>query len=128
MKEELYREKELTLPTEPTGQVAYLGGHLEERREVYEAASSLNHVTEDDPPLLLVHGELDEITFIEQFQIIHEAYQKAGLEAAFTRISAASHGLASFYESSPDSPISPSGEEIEQIVLDFFIKHLLRSR
>jgi len=87
-------------------------------------ACPVNHVTADDPPLLLVHGELDQTVPIERAEQMYEAYQQAGLEATLVRVSEAGHDLG--LKSS--NPISPSADEIEQIVLDFFIEHLVVTR
>ena len=81
-------------------------------------------MTADDPPLLLVHGELDSVVPIIVSGKMYKAYQQAGLEASLKKVSGADH----VFEKVTDSPISPSMEGIEQIVLDFFVKHLLRTR
>jgi acetyl esterase/lipase len=81
----------------------------------------VNHVTDDDPPLLLVHGELDPTVPIESAEQMYEAYQQAGLEATLVRVREAGHGFQ-------QENISPSPDEIEQIVLDFFIEHLVVTR
>jgi dipeptidyl aminopeptidase/acylaminoacyl peptidase len=104
--------------------VEFLGYHLEENPEMWEAAGSINHVTADDRPLLLVHGELDSVVPIIRSERMYGAYQQAGLEASMIRVSDADH----VFEKATDSPISPSLDEIEQIVLDFFVEHLLLGR
>ncbi len=91
---------------------------------MWKAASPINHVTADDPPLLLVHGELDSVVPIIVSEKMYRIYQQTGLEASLIRVSDADHG----FEQAADSPISPSIDEIEQIVLNFFVKHLLRNR
>ncbi len=104
--------------------VEFLGCHLEENPDMWKAAGPINHVTADDPPLLLVHGELDSVVPIIVSGKMYKTYQQAGLEASLIRVSGADH----VFKQAADSPISPSMEEIEQIVLDFFVKHLLRTR
>jgi len=84
-------------------------------------ASPINYVTTDDPPLLLVHGELDQTVPIESSEQMYEAYQRVGLEATLIRVSEAGH--SSWQKIS--SPIAPSLDEIEQIVMDFFVEHLV---
>jgi len=104
--------------------VEFLGCHLEEKPDMWKAAGPINHVTADDPPLLLVHGELDSVVPIIVSGKMYRTYQQAGLEASLIRVSEADH----VFQQATDRPISPSLEEIEQIVLDFFVKHLLRTR
>jgi hypothetical protein len=55
---------------------------------------------------------------------MYEAYQQIGLEATFVRVSEAGHAL----EQENSSPSSPSPDEIQQIVLDFFRAHLVVTR
>ncbi|GAI35824.1 unnamed protein product, partial [marine sediment metagenome] len=104
--------------------VQFLGGTLEEKPEIYKAASPINYVTKDDPPLLIIHGELDETVPYNESEEMYQAYQQAGLEAMLIKVSHAGH----IFRQLTDSPISPSLDEIEQVRLDFFIKHLLISR
>ncbi|MFC2002135.1 alpha/beta hydrolase fold domain-containing protein [Chloroflexota bacterium] len=104
--------------------VLFLGGHLDEMPEIYKAASPINYVTKDDPPLLLIHGELDETVPYGDSERMYQAYQLAGIEAELIKVSYAGH----IFRQLTDSPISPSRDEIEQIRLDFFIKHLLINR
>ena len=91
---------------------------------MWKAAGPINHVTADDPPLLLVHGELDSVVPIIVSEKMYRIYQQTGLEASLIRVSDADH----LFQQAADRHISPSMEEIEQIVLDFFVKHLLRTR
>jgi len=104
--------------------VQFLGGHLEEKPDMWKAASPINHVTADDPPLLLVHGKLDSVVPIIVSEKMYRIYQQTGLEVSLIRVSDADH----IFRQVTDRHISPSIEEIEQIVLDFFVKHLLRTR
>jgi len=104
--------------------VQFLGSHLEEKPNMWKAASPINHVTTDDPPLLLVHGELDSVVPIIVSEKMYKTYRQTGLEASLIRVSGADH----HFKQVADRHVSPSIEEIEQIVLDFFVKHLLRTR
>ena len=104
--------------------VEFLGCHLEENPDMWKAAGPINHVTADDPPLLLVHGELDSVVPIIVSEKMYRIYQQAGLEVSLIRVSDADH----VFKQAAESKISPSVEEIEQIVLDFFIKYLVYTR
>ena len=110
-----------TRPTNDTAPIQFLGGTIEEKYDAYWLASPVNHVTVDDPPLLLVHGDLDPVVPFEQSVIMNQAYRKAGLEVTLVEVTGAGHGLKQV----TDSPISPSLGEVEQLVLDFFLKHLV---
>ena len=101
--------------------IQFLGGTFSQILGIYEAASPVEYVSVDDPPLLLVHGDSDQTVPIYQSEDMYEAYQEAGLEATLIEVTGAGHGFAAV----TSSPISPSLDEIEQIVLEFFIKYLL---
>jgi len=122
----LYRGRQADFGPVPdrAGFVRFLGGHLEECWETYEVASPIQYVTSDAPPLLLVHGELDRISPPLQSQLMYEAYQELGLEATLVEVKDAGHTFKQLI----DNPISPSEKEIEQIVLEFFVQHLLCTR
>ena len=89
--------------------------------QAYWPASPINYISPNDPPLLMVHGDLDPVVPLEQSQLMLEAYRQAGLEATLVVVTGAGHGFKPLTE----SPVSPSLEEIEQFVLDFFLKHLV---
>ncbi|MFC1933294.1 alpha/beta fold hydrolase [Chloroflexota bacterium] len=113
------------LPYPDTGpNVIRFGGHLDEVPEIYKAGSPINHVTEDDPPLLLAHGELDTKIAYDRSEEIYQAYLEAGLEAELIKVSNAGHS----FSQETDSPISPSFDDIYEMTLDFLIKHLLLNR
>lgn len=123
---ESYREIEEGRGSVPDSSiiVQFLGCHAEENPDLWEAASPINHVTADDPPLLLIHGELDQNVPIKKSEQMYEAYQQMGLEATLVRVREGGHGFAQ----ETSSPISPSVDEIEHIVLDFFVKNLVYKR
>lgn len=99
----------------------FIGGTMEERPQAYWLASPLNHVTPDDPPLLLVHGDLDPVVPFSQSKLMYQAYRGLGLEVTLVEVSGAGHG----FKPATSNPVSPSSQEIEQLVLDFFLQHLV---
>ena len=99
----------------------FLGGTLEEIPGVWELASPASHVSAGDPPLLIVHGSLDPVVPLAQSEIMLEAYRQAGLEVTLIEVSGAGHGLKPLTAEA----ISPSAEIVEQLVLDFFLRHLV---
>jgi acetyl esterase/lipase len=58
----------------------------------YREASPLTHVTADDAPMLLMHGDQDVIVPIEQSESMSSALQRAGVEVSFVRVSGGRHG------------------------------------
>lgn len=55
--------------------------------------SPIVHVSPDDPPTLLIHGDKDELVPIRNSQIIYEAFQKNNVKTQFITIEGAGHGF-----------------------------------
>ena len=66
---------------------------------VARQASAKYHVTKDDPPFLVFHGEKDKTVLIDQSEAIDKAYREAGLTITFHRVSEGKHGGHVFYSS-----------------------------
>ncbi len=66
---------------EPSGGVyQLLGGPVKENREAARQASPITYVSEDDPPLLILHGANDKTVYLSQSEIFAEKYRATGLE------------------------------------------------
>jgi acetyl esterase/lipase len=82
-------------------------------------ASPVTYVSADDPPFLILHGEKDTTVNIRQGEILLAALEEAGVPAELVPVANAGHSFQ------PDGgPISPSREEITQMVVEFFEKQL----
>ena len=55
-------------------------------------ASPVNHVSSDDAPTLLIHGDVDAAIPYEQSEIMRDALQKAGVEVKLLKIPGGGHG------------------------------------
>jgi acetyl esterase/lipase len=104
-----------------SAETKFLGGTYQEKPENYKNASPVTWITADDPPLLMVHGDQDQTVPFQQSQIMYDAYKAAGLDVTLIKAAGAGHG---FVNQPGKPPISPSPQEIEQAVYDFFLKHL----
>jgi acetyl esterase/lipase len=58
----------------------------------YQEASPVYHVTPEDAPLLLIHGEADEEVPFRHAELMLEAAQKAGVPVRLVRIPGGTHG------------------------------------
>ncbi len=58
----------------------------------YRDASPLTHVTADDAPMLLMHGDQDVIVPIIQSEIMESALKQAGVKVRFIRVPEGKHG------------------------------------
>jgi acetyl esterase/lipase len=85
--------------TEKSGSFALLGGitHGRVLPELEVAASPIHYVSPESPPLLLYHGEADELVRIDQSEAMFDAYRRLGLPVQLVRIPTGGHGGAIFF-------------------------------
>jgi dipeptidyl aminopeptidase/acylaminoacyl peptidase len=58
----------------------------------YRDASPVTHVTPDDPPMLLMHGDADTIVPLKQSEIMEGALKQAGVTVRLIRVPGGAHG------------------------------------
>ena len=87
--------------------------------EIISLSSPLAYVSSDDPPFLILHGDLDELVLLEQSQTFYDRLTAAGVPATLQVIKNAGHGL-----SNSGDPIDPSVEALLQLAGDFFDQYL----
>jgi acetyl esterase/lipase len=64
----------------------------ERLREITRTISPISHVSPDDPPTLILHGDADELVPLQQSETMVEALQGAGVEAKLVVKKGAGHG------------------------------------
>jgi acetyl esterase/lipase len=64
----------------------------ERLREITRQISPITHVTPDDAPTLIVHGNADELVPLQQSETMVEAFKHAGVEAKLVTRPGAGHG------------------------------------
>ena len=62
-------------------------------REKAPDYSPIVHVTPDDPPTLLIHGDKDDLVPISHSQNLYKALQDTGIKSEFVTIEGAGHGF-----------------------------------
>ena len=82
-------------------------------------ASPIAHVTPDDPPFLLIHGDRDNLVPYEQSQLMYDRLVQMNVPAQLVIVQNAGH---SFLEL--QGATSPSLMEINQIIMEFLAKYL----
>ena len=82
-------------------------------------ASPITHVTPDDPPFLLIHGDQDTVVPYEQSQIMYDRLIQTNVPVQLVIVQRAGHSLTS-----PDGSATPTFDEINQIILNFLAEHL----
>ena len=83
------------------------------------AASPVTHVTKDDPPFLLVHGDADRIVPYPQSEAMEAALKRAGVPVKLLRIEGADHG--------PDFPGAKNPPDYKAEMVKWFDTYLRRS-
>lgn len=81
--------------------------------ELIRSASPVEYLGKGDPPVLIVHGDSDQIVPVNQGQILHDRYQELGLDSTLHIIPGAGHGGKVF-----------SDQKLYQLIKDFLKKHI----
>lgn len=98
-----------------------LGGEPSDKPELAKLASPVRQVTKDDPPTIIFHGDRDPLVAMDQSQQLYLALRSVGVEAKLVKVKGAGHGF--------DNPkSSPTPDEIDKMLLEFFDKHLKNKR
>jgi acetyl esterase/lipase len=92
----------------------------EQLQEEMKAASPVTYASPEDPPFLIIHGELDGIVHPSQSQELTTALEAAGVPVNLVIVKGGGHTL--------DEPgAQPNSEEITKLVVDFFVSTLRSS-
>lgn len=81
-------------------------------------ASPISHVTPDDPPFLLIHGDRDEVVPVEQSRLMYERLLQENVPAQLVVVQNARHSFTAPGETTPTLPA------VNQIILDFLSQRL----
>jgi acetyl esterase/lipase len=65
---------------------------LETREKICKEMSPIYHVTSDDAPTLIIHGDADELVPLQQSQLILEKFKEAGVPAELIVKQGGGHG------------------------------------
>ena len=79
--------------------------------ELGKSVSPITHVTPDDAPTLIIHGDADKLVPIQQAELMVEKLKKAGIPAKLVTKPGASHGW-------------PNMAEDMVLIADWFDEHL----
>ena len=101
----------LTNPNSPVSKL--IGGPPQENKEKAAQASPITYVSKDSAPMLIMHGDKDNLVPISQSEELAAALKKAGVEVTFQVVKGNGHGGPDF--------LNP---ENRKLILDFFDKHL----
>ena len=81
--------------------------------ELLKSASPVTYLSKNDPPVLIFHGDKDQVVPLSQSEHLHKRLQEAGLESSFHVIEGAGHGGLQFSDSAR-----------YELVKEFFARHI----
>jgi acetyl esterase/lipase len=90
-----------------------------ETSELARIASPARIATAGAPPILVVHGTLDDLVPVGQGRVFVNALLERGVDASLLELPHDDHGLGSVYGEDPVA-VTPAGQEI----IDFFVRTL----
>ncbi|HTP07793.1 MAG TPA: alpha/beta hydrolase fold domain-containing protein [Anaerolineae bacterium] len=82
-------------------------------------ASPVSYISPDDPPFLLLHGDMDETIPVTQSQIFQDRLVAGGVSSIFIVVHNAGHGFGAV-----GGPIDPPYATISKTILGFFDQYL----
>lgn len=77
--------------------IKYLGGKSEDKPQLAALATPITHVTPDDAPVLIVHGDADKTVTISHSKALEESLKAAGVTVKFITVPGAGHGGDKFH-------------------------------
>lgn len=98
-------------PTSPEAKL--IGGAVLENIDQAARVNPIRYVSADDPPFLIVHGDVDRTVPLNQSSLLFVALKQAGTDVHFHTIHGAGHGRPGF-----------GAPEIEKMVETFFAEKL----
>lgn len=115
---------DLTARNESAAIVDYLGGTSEEIPEVYALASPITHVSDGDPPFLLIHGANDLLVPSSVAKRMKASLESFGIEAPYLEIRGGGH-IGNFVDAPAGVGLAPPYDApVAWIaILDFLERH-----
>jgi acetyl esterase/lipase len=93
-------------------------------QEVYAAASPISHVSDSSPPVLLLHGDMDDTVPFQQSVDMEAALRRAGATVKLVRVTGGGHGAT--FELGGDA--HPKFAEVLDETVNWLDSHLRRAR
>ena len=97
----------------------FIGGPIQEHKEKTAQANPITYVSKSDPPLLIMHGEVDQAVPYNQSELLYAALQQSGVESTLYKVAEGDHG----FRGSVDSR-----DKLLNRVAEFFDRQLKTAR
>lgn len=89
----------------------FIGGAIQANQELVRRANPITYVSKSDPPILIMHGEVDAMVPYNQSELLHDALVKAGVSSQLEKVVGGDHGFRG---------ANQSREELIDRSIDFF--------
>jgi acetyl esterase/lipase len=99
----------------------FLGGKVAEKMDLAKLASPISHISKDDPPFLIMHGDSDGLVPASQSEIFYDALRHAEVPVQFVKVKNGDHGFGSNKDEHP--PV----DKLRLMMMEFFDKYLKNS-
>ena len=86
---------------------------------VVSKVSPVTYISSDDPPFLILHGDKDNVVPLNQSEILYQQLTEAKVPATLVVVHNAGHSFIP-----TGGAISPSQDEINRMIVDFFDRYL----
>mgnify|MGYP002629798791 CR=1 FL=1 len=77
----------------------FIGVPIQDHPKKVQRANPISYVSPTDPPMLLMHGDKDELVIYNQSELLYTALQKAGVESELYKVVNGDHGFRGADES-----------------------------
>ena len=108
-------------PDDESPEALFLGGPVQENKNLARLANPINYIDPDDPPIFIGHGEKDGMVIIRQSELLYDALMRAGVPTRFIRVKNAGHQYRPYKW---DVTVSPSTAELIMMTIQWFQKWL----
>ena len=89
----------------------FIGGPIQRNKEKAAQANPITYASKADPPILIMHGEVDQAVPYNQSELLLAALRKAGVESTLYKVEKGGHG----FRGAVDGP-----DKLFKMVADFF--------
>jgi len=69
-----------------------IGGAIQNNKDKVARANPITYVSKDDPPILIVHGDKDQLVSVQQSRVFFDSLQSSGVESRLHIVAGAGHG------------------------------------
>ena len=105
---------------EHKGDGKFLGVNVSQTSDIYRKASPITYVSPESAPILLIHGDHDNVVPFSQSVRMLEAYKKVGATAELVKVVGVGHN----FQSATAGQTSVDRKEIRARTVEFFKKFL----